>query len=82
MRADIGAKCAGDLDDVQKLMIVVILAHKVLKIMHSILIDAVTVSITDEFEDWKNYLYLIIIGIGLRQLDYPYVLCCCYIFSI
>ena len=69
--ADIGPKCAGDLDDVQKTDDSGNPCPQGFEDNASILIDAVIVSLTDEFKDWKNYLYLIIIGIGLRQLDYP-----------
>ena len=69
--ADIGPTCAGDLDNVPLTDSTGNSCPKGLEDNGKILIDSVTLAITKELSDWKNYLYLIGIGLLLRQLNYP-----------
>ena len=64
----IGGECAGDLDSIPKSDEQGNPCPRGLEANGSILIDAITSALTNELSDWKNYLYLIGIVLGLRQL--------------
>ena len=64
----IGGECAGDLDSIPKSDEQGNPCPRGLEANGSILIDAITSALTNELSDWENYLYLIGIVLGLRQL--------------
>ena len=66
--ASIGGECAGDLDSIPKTDQAGNPCPRGLEANGSILIEAITSALTNELSDWKNYLYLIGIVLGLRQL--------------
>tara|TARA_B100000035_G_scaffold313895_1_gene328676 strand:- start:216 stop:1700 length:1485 start_codon:yes stop_codon:yes gene_type:complete len=67
----IGDVCAGDLDNIPKEDGAGVPCPQGIEENGMILIDAVAAAVAEEFTDWMNYLYLIGIGLGLRQLGYP-----------
>ena len=63
--------CAGDLDNIPKEDGAGVPCPQGFEENGIILIEAVATAIVGQLKDWMNYLYLIGIGLGLRQLGYP-----------
>ena len=66
----VGGECAGDLDNIPKVDSANVPCPQGIEENVDILIDAVVSATLEEFTNWMNYLYLIGIGLGLRQLGF------------